>query len=132
MRGRQIIIALIAWTGIVSGLFSQDDTLCLTLTAAKRLAYIKLEYVRLDSLSRRQRRLIDAMSDALATRDRTITLLHTQIDGLNRKNELLREQLDIVDKRRRLFGFGFWKKIKWLSIGISIGAFGLYMAIHPP
>ncbi len=132
MKRKLTLILLILYALIASGQSSRNDTICLSLPVAKKLAYIKLEYIRLDSLSVKQKELIKLMAESLATREQTIELLRTEIANLQAKSYLLDEKIKTYQKKDKLLKFRFGKKIKWLSIGVGVGAIATYISLHPP
>ena len=132
MKRKLILITLIVWQGIALGQSLRTDTLCLPLPVAKKLAFVKLEYVRLDSLTIKQKQLIKLMAESLATREQTIELLRTEVANLQAKNFLLNEKIKVYQKKEKLWKFNFGKKIKWLSIGVGVGAIATYIALHHP
>ncbi len=71
------------------------------------------------------------MAESLATREQTIELLRTEVANLQAKSFLLNEKVKVFKKKEKLFKFNFGKKIKWLSIGVGIGAITTYIALHP-
>ncbi len=116
---------LIALLVIASAVFSQSktDTLCFSMPAVKKLAYIKLDYKRLDSLVIEQRQLISLLDTSLTQKRRMLDLCYRQNSELQKQIELLKARENLaVEKAEINNRTPFFVKVKWISIGVGIGA----------
>jgi len=119
---------LIALLVIASAVFSQSktDTLCFSMPVVKKLAYIKLDYKRLDSLVIEQRQLISLLDTSLTQKRRMLDLCYRQNSELQKQIELLKARENLaVEKAEINNRTPFFVKVKWISIGVGIGALAI-------
>ncbi len=119
---------LIGLLVIASAAYSQSktDTLCFSMPVAKKLAFIKLDYKRLDSLSIEQKNLISMLDRSIEQKRRMLDLCYLQNSELQKQIELLKARENLaVEKAEINAKTPFFVKVKWISIGIGIGALAI-------
>ena len=99
----------------------ENDTICLTLPEAKRLAYIKLNYKQLDSITGLQSLIIDELNKAVENRDNELKLCEEKNENLKKTNTLLiekhKKEVEIYTRKKT-----FVNKVKPYLIGYILGS----------
>ncbi len=116
---------------IASGQFSKTDTICLTLNEAKQLAYIKINYPKIDSLTRMQAQVIELLNKSIESKRKMLDLAYLQIANLQKQIDLLQakceKEIQIYKHKKN-----FWQKAKPYVIGFATGIVIYSIAGKPP
>jgi len=120
---------------IASGIFSQNkpDTLCVSMRTARRLAYYKLNFPKLDSTNRVQLQLINLLEKSLKGKAKMLDLCYLRNDELQKQIDLLkdREQKNIELTKIKTKRLPLFVRLKYVGIGFGIGALTV-LVLHPP
>jgi len=128
MKKLQIILILLSFPKIASGQYSPNrvDTLCLNLNTAKRLAFYKVEYKRLTVLTLSQADLIKQLETSLTGKRKMLDTCYTQLNTLQEQIGLLIQKHSLECKKAEINNrTPFFVKVKWISIGVGIGALAI-------
>jgi len=123
LKSVQILI-LIALTEIALSQSSPVDTICLNLKQARRLAFYKTNYIKIDSIKVWQTRLITAQKIELARQTELIADLRLQIQAMSQKIDLEKKYGNLKLKQEK-GKHTFFKEAKKYLIG---GLFGYLIA----
>ena len=107
------------------------DTLCFNIRTAKRLAYYKLNYFRLDTVNRQQKQLVSLLEKSLKSKGKLLDICYMQNFELEKKITNLEAKLELKDKQCQNKPIGFFVKVKYISIGVGIAGV-IYLATKPP
>jgi len=129
-RSILLLLLIVILTKTASGQFLQPiDTLCIHTNIARKLAFYKLNYKRLDTLSRLQAQTITSLQNSLDSKRELLDVCYKQTNELQKKINLLQSQLELKPKIENKINFGI--KLKYISIGVGIAGV-TYLIINPP
>lgn len=107
------------------------DTLCFSLPEAKRLAYIKLNFQKLDSTNRIQAQMIRLLNKSLESKRKMLDVAYMKIENLTQQNALLESKLKKI-KQIYQPKKTFWQKAQPYIYGFVAGAAIITVVRDPP
>jgi len=101
---------------------NRNDTICLNLSTAKKLAFFKINFGKLKELNKQQSELIALLNLSMKQKRKMIDLCYQKNDDFEKQILLLKQKssTEITIEKTNL-KTPFFIKIKYISIGIGVG-----------